>query len=37
MHILQTWLNTLEVNSKNHPESLILHINHERPKTQHFF
>ena len=38
MHISHTWLNSQEIEiQKNHPESLLLHISHKRPNTQHFF
>ena len=37
MHISQTWLTSQDVNSKKHPESLVLYISPKRPNTQHFF
>ena len=36
MHILQTKLNSYEINSKKLHESLILHISYKRPYVQHF-
>ena len=37
MHISHTWLNSQENNSKNHPDSSILHSSHRRPNIQYFF
>ena len=37
MHVSHTRVNSQEINSKNHPEPLILHIIHKRPNVQIFF